>query len=161
MMSIIYKSTYIWNVLTTLFMEVCNYSVQLVPKFLNAMLPFLILKTFSLRKAFLRIQVINSLQQLYLVSIMFINAFTLQVVFLYWDVMVHYIQLSRSSHISYLYLIGLKRVWTFGVYIFPEVTSWMAVQIPGGSVGCHGARCKGAELSQPHAEGIKNENEKD
>lgn len=91
-------------------MEVCNYSVQLVPKFLNAMLPFLILKTFSLRKTFLRIQVINSLQQLYLVSIMFINAFTLRVFFLYWDVMVHYIQLSRSSHISYLYLIGLKRV---------------------------------------------------
>lgn len=37
----------------------------------------------------------------------------------------------------------------------------MAVQIPCRSVGCHGAQCKGAELSQPHAEGIKNENEKD
>lgn len=62
-------------------MEICNYNVQLVPKFLNAVLPFLILKAFSLRKTFLMIQVINSLQQLYLVSIMFINAFALRLFF--------------------------------------------------------------------------------
>lgn len=45
--------------------------------------------------------------------------------------------------------------------VFPQVTSRMAMQTPDGSVDCHGTRCKGAELSQPHAGGIKNENEED
>lgn len=42
-------------------MEICYYSVQLVSKFLNAMLPFLILKTFCLRKTSLIKQQMNSL----------------------------------------------------------------------------------------------------
>lgn len=49
----------------------------------------------------------------------------------------------------------------FGVYLFPQVMSRMAMQVSDGSVGCHGTRCKGVELSQPHAGGIQNENRDD
>lgn len=154
-MYIIYKSTYVWNALTTLFMEIYKYSMQWI---LECSVPVFDIENILFKENFsynktdeLIVATLSSLHNIY-------KRIYTTGLFLYWDVMVHYIQLSRSNHISYLYLIGFKRVWAFGVYIFPEVTSWMAVQIPGGSVGCHGTRCKGAELSQPHAEGIENEN---
>lgn len=53
-MYIIYKSTYVQSALTTLFMEICIYSVELVPKVLNTVLTFFTLKTFRLRKASLK-----------------------------------------------------------------------------------------------------------
>lgn len=49
----------------------------------------------------------------------------------------------------------------FGTYIFPQVMSRVAMQRPDGPDGCHGTRCQGMELFQPHDGGIKNENEKD